>query len=131
MAKTKRDTILFRVLVVAPISIAVLSVAAFVVCAIIFAPAHDDSKPYNLRHMQQATFGCLSKDKLKGIIKMAAEGDNEGASAAVDQEVGEGECREFQNGEKVYFEKFDWGLAQVRPQGEMSPYWVTTESVSN
>lgn len=87
------------------------------------------STPSNLRHMKQATFGCISKDAIDGIIKMDAENDQQAALAALNDHIANGECRQFDKGETVYFEDFSWGLSKIRPAGDPSGYWVTTETI--
>ena len=72
-----------------------------------------------LRTVTVDTAGCLSPERTKQILRIAASGDNEAVKKSIAAGLLTSECDGFDRGQRVYFEDVEilGGITKMRAQG--------------
>jgi hypothetical protein len=132
MAKTKRDALLFRLLVVAPVSIFFFALIAVSIWAVIDArsekavagEAPTTAQTHSAR-VGMPGIGCESLDTFNRVTQLIHGKESPEGDTVIGQVMSSGQCVELTKGEIVQVAQIvGVERIKVRPEGDSKAYWT-------
>lgn len=115
-----------------------VSILIFIIVIIGLAAMPDDTSKNNttekrpetgLYIMSDKTFGCLSKSYLNNLHNFVAQEDRLAFGKALTSGLSLDLCTMFKKGAPVYLIKAGLLKSKIRRKGDMTEYWVSSESL--